>query len=79
MQGSSEDGGKEKIQLYENKDLRQVQILLLQNISTGFDKCKYIKDEFGEGPSAGDRNKPNSGRGEAAKPKKIHHDEALIG
>ena len=52
--------------------------MLLQNISTGFERCKYLKDEFGDGSGAGDRDKPNSGRGEPAKPKKIHHDETLI-
>jgi len=75
---SSLNDGKEKIQLYENKDLRQVQILLLQNISTGFERCKYLKDEFSEGSNAADRNKNILGRGEAAKPKKVHHDESLI-
>lgn len=65
-----------KISLYENKDLRQVQIQLLQNISNGFEKCKFLKDEYGGAP--GDRNKPNSGR-DGARPKKLHHNEELLG
>jgi hypothetical protein len=49
---------------------------LLQSISTGFEKCKYLKDEFGGAP--GDRNRPNSGR-DAGRPKKLHHNEELLG
>ena len=68
------------MELYENKDLRQVGILLLQNISTGFEKCKYLKDEFGDPANPGGAgSRMMSGRGgEAAKPKKLHHDESLI-
>jgi hypothetical protein len=53
--------------LYEDKNLRQVQILLLHNVASGFDKCKFLKDEHGG--SARDQVK------EVAKPKKPHHDK----
>ena len=78
---SASAGGTGKIELYENKDLRQVEILLLQNISTGFEKCKYLKDEFGDPANpGGDRSRAMPGGGaEPAKPKKLHHDEALLG
>jgi len=39
---------KERLPLYQDKDLRKVQVLLLQNIASGFEKCKFLKDEFGE-------------------------------
>ena len=63
-----------KIELYEDKQLREVQLQLLASIATGFDKCKFLKDEHG---------KPNSstdavGDKKAAKPVKPHHDESLI-
>lgn len=64
------------ISLHENKDLKQVQILLLKNISSSFEKCKFLKDEYGE--ARGEGNKPDSGRGEAGKSKKVHRDESLI-
>jgi len=77
---STSAGGKGKIELYENKDLRALEILLLQNISTGFEKCKYLKDEHGDPANpGGDRTRMMSGRGgEPAKPKKLHHDESLL-
>lgn len=43
------------ISLYEDKNLRQVQILLLNNISNGFEKCKFLKDEHG-GPAREERS-----------------------
>ena len=65
-----------RLSLYQDKDLRKIQVLLLQNIASGFEKCKYLKDEFGE-PFAG-RGGPDSGRGAPGRPKKLHHDESLI-
>ena len=64
------------LSLYQDKDLRKIQVLLIQNIASGFEKCKFLKDEFGE-PFAGKR-KPDSGRDAPGKPKKLHRDESLI-
>lgn len=50
--------------------------MLLKNISNSFEKCEFLKDEHGG--ARGDGNRPNSGRGEPAKPKKVHRDESLI-
>jgi hypothetical protein len=73
---SMDSSENEDISLNENKDLKQVQILLLRNISSSFDKCEFLKDEYGE--ARGDGHRSNSGRGEPAKPKKVHRDESLI-
>jgi hypothetical protein len=76
----SEDGVQRaelEIPLHEDKNLREVQVKLLQSIATGFEeKCKYLKDEHGK--SFGDQGPPGSARGEANKPKRPHHDESLI-
>jgi hypothetical protein len=67
---------KEGLALSQDKDLRKVQVLLLQNLASGFDKCKFLKDEYGE-PFARNGG-PDSGRAAAGRPPKLHHDEGLI-
>jgi hypothetical protein len=52
--------------------------LLLQNISSGFEKCKYLRDEHGVAFSTKDKGKANAGGAEAGKRKKLYHDESLI-
>jgi len=51
--------------------LRSVQVLLLQNIANGFEKCKFLKDEHGG-------NLRDQKLDKANKPKKPHHDENNI-
>ena len=48
----------------------------MSNISSGFEKCKYIKDEFGDllGSQPGAQEPGQS----MTKPKKFHHNEELI-
>jgi hypothetical protein len=46
----------------------------MQNVASGFEKCKFLKDEYGklsEGRSGLSRE-------EVVKPKKPHHDEDQI-
>ena len=44
--GSEEDFA-EAMKLSQDKELRKVQVQLLQCIANGFDKCKYLKEQFG--------------------------------
>jgi hypothetical protein len=46
----------------------------MQNVASGFDKCKFLKDESGKFSDG----RGGSSREEVVKPKKPHHDEAQI-
>ncbi len=52
--------------------------MLLQNISNGFEKCSFIKDILSGASSYVDGQNKEIKAKEAAKPKKVHHDESLI-
>jgi len=73
------DDIESSVKLSQDKDLRKIQVQLLSNIASGFDKCKFIKDNHGM-PFEDDLNSssnPLFGSHSSA-PKKIHNDQAMI-
>ena len=62
--------------LYENRDLRQIQLMLMTAISNRFSKCKHLSNDYSEKinriPAPGE---PKDKAGKAIKP---HHNPALI-
>ena len=68
-------GDPQALILHEDKDLRQVQIILLEAIASGFAKCKELAGDLDE-PQPGDQR-------EAVKKKdnprqKVHQNEGFI-
>ena len=70
LEGPDSTNAEQQVPLYEDKNLRAVQVLLLENIANGFEKCKYLKDEHG--------GNLREHKEKESKPKKPHHDENNI-